>query len=103
MQYIEINIGQLPYIEIHIRQLRAYYTLIGRRRVQYCIYFVEAKILVEGAARDQYFWPRQNKYNIGQGGVQINVLLYPNNVPPLEVEHLSLRMPTKINSMIDVS
>ena len=30
------------------------------------------------AARDQYFWPRQNKCNIGQGGVQISVLLYPS-------------------------
>ena len=33
--------------------------------------------MVEGAARDQYFWTRQNKCDIGQGGVQINVLLYP--------------------------
>ena len=58
------------------------YTHIRRRRVQYCIYFVEAEILVEGVARYQYFWPRRNKYNIGQGGVQLNVLLYPNNVHP---------------------
>ena len=55
-----------------------YYTLIGRRRVQYCIYFVEAEILVEAGGRDQYFCPRQNKYNIGQGGGQISVLLYPS-------------------------
>ena len=76
-------------------------TLIGRRRVQYCIYFVEAKILVEGAARDQYFWPRQNKYNIGQGGVQINVLLYPNNVHPLP-DGTFINY-SNINSLTDVS
>ena len=49
-------------------------TFIGRRGVQYWIYFVEAKILVEGVARDQYFWTRQNKSNVGRRGVQINVL-----------------------------
>ena len=34
--------------------------------------------MVEAAGREQYFWPRENNFNIGQGGVQINVLLYPN-------------------------
>ena len=36
-------------------------------------------------ARDQYFWPRQNKSNVGRRGVQINVLLYPNEVQPFTI------------------
>ena len=58
-----------------------HYTLIGQRRVQYYIYFVEVEILVEAVGRDQYFQPRQNKCNIGQYADQVSVLLYPYSIP----------------------
>ena len=35
-----------------------------------------------GEAETNIMSARQNKYNVGQGGVQITVLLYPNNVHP---------------------
>ena len=51
-------------------------------KIIYCIYFDQGKDI--GDSMRPIFQARQNKYTIGQGGVLIRGLLYPDMTPPIQ-------------------